>query len=191
MRRGIIALDRIAGLLIAIVLIAAGAAALGWRYDVIPDAPDRIQLEGLTDLPGEPWWPWATGAGGVLLIVLGLSWLVRHLPRRGIGRLRLPNSDDSGLLTADANAAVSAAAEALALTPGVRGGSGHVIRDRGQLVAELHCTIEPTADLTAVQAAAEQTAADLHRVLARDDLSHRIELRVARTDRTPTPTRAH
>jgi hypothetical protein len=191
MRRGVIALDRIVGLLIAIVLIAVGAAALGWRYDVIPDAPDQVRLGGLTDLPGEPWWPWATGALGLLLLVLGLSWLVRHVPRRGIGRLRLPGSDDSGQLTTDANAAVSAAAQALAQTAGVREGSGHVIRDRGQLVAELHCTLEPTADLTVVQAAAQQAAADLHRILGRDDLHHRIELRVGRTDKTPTPTRAH
>lgn len=190
MRRGVIVLDRLAGLLLAIVLIGAGAAALGWRYNLIPSAPDRVRIDGLTDLPGQPWWPWATGAGGVLLIVFGLSWLTRHLPRRGVGQLRLPGSDATGRLTTDANAAVTAAAQALALTPGVRDGSGHVLLDRGQLVAELHCVLEPSADLTAVQAAAQRAAGDLHHVLARDDLHHRIELRVARTDKTTT-TRVH
>ncbi|GAA1114691.1 hypothetical protein GCM10009630_10090 [Kribbella jejuensis] len=187
MRRGIIAFDRIAGLLVAIVLIGAGAAALGWRYDLIPNAPDRIRIVGLTDLPSEPWWPWATAAGSVLLIVLGLTWLTRHLPHRRVGQLRLPGCDATGRLSADANAAVNAAAQIIAMAPGVRDGSGHVVLDRGQLVAELHCTLEPAADLTVVHVAAQQAAADLHRVLGREDLYHRIELRVARTDRTPTP----
>ena len=86
MRRGLIAFDRLAALIIGIVLIAAGAAALGWRFDLI--AGDRLEINGLTGVPQQNWWPWATGAGGVLLVFLGFSWLVRHLPRRGTGQLR-------------------------------------------------------------------------------------------------------
>lgn len=191
MRRGLIALDRLAALVIGVVLIAAGAAALGWRYDLIPDAPSRLQINGLTELPQTPWWPWATGAGGLLLIVLGLTWLVRHIPRRGTGQLQLIGSDTTGYLTADANAAATAAVHALALTPGIRDGSGRVYLDRGQLVAEIHAVIGPTADLHAVRSAAEQASADLHRIVGRDDLYHRVELRVARSSKNPTTSRVN
>ncbi|MEU4396779.1 hypothetical protein [Kribbella sp. NPDC023855] len=191
MRRGLIAFDRLAAVVLAIVLIAAGAAALAWRHDLIPDATDRLEINGLAELPQAAWWPWATGVGGVLLVVLGLTWLARHLPRHGTGRLRLPGSDETGRLTADANAAAGAAGHVLAQTPGVRSGSGRIVLDRGQLVAEITATLEPGADLDAVRAAAEQTGQELHQVVGRDDLHHRIELRVARHAKPPTTARVH
>jgi len=111
MRRGLIAFDRLAAFVIGVLLIAAGAAALAWRFAII--AGDRVELDGLTDVPQQDWWPWATGAGGVLLVFLGLSWLVKHLPRRGTGQLNLTGSDETGRLTADANAAASTAGKVL------------------------------------------------------------------------------
>jgi hypothetical protein len=188
-RRSVIALDRLIAVVTGAVLIVAGAAALGWRYDRIPDAPARLEINGLTDLPPMPWWPWATGGGGMLLVVLGLAWLTLHLPRRGSGQLRLTGSDERGRLTADGNAATTTAGHALALTPGVRDGSGRIVVDRGQLVAALTATLEPTADLDTVRAAAEHTCKDLQRVIGRADLHHRIELRVARTAKTPAAPR--
>ncbi|WBQ03883.1 hypothetical protein [Kribbella sp. CA-293567] len=189
MRRGLITFDRLAALVIAVVLIAAGAAALAWRYDLIPDATDRLEINGLSDLPAMAWWPWATGAGGVLLVLLGLTWLARHLPRRGTGQLRLAGSDATGRLTADASAAADTAGQVLAQTAGVRHGSGRIVLDRGQLVAELTATLEPGADLDAVRAAAEHTGQQLHQVIGRDDLYHRIELRVARNSKPSTAAR--
>jgi hypothetical protein len=46
--------------------------------------------------------------------------------------------------------------------------------------------VEPTADLDTVRAAAERTADELHQIVGRDDLHHRIELRVARGTGKPT-----
>ncbi|QNE18281.1 hypothetical protein F1D05_10740 [Kribbella qitaiheensis] len=191
MRRGVIAVDRVAAAVAGLALIAAGTAALGWRYDRIPDAPDRIESTWITDATGANWWPWATGAGGILLVLLGLAWLAKHLPRRGIGRITLTGSDKTGRLSADANAAVTAAGQILAATPGVRDAGGQIVADRGQLVAEFHPAIEPGADLEVVRTAAEHAGADLLRIVGRDDLSYRIELRVARHDKTPTPDRVH
>jgi hypothetical protein len=184
MGRGVIAVDRLAAFVLGVALIAAGAAALGWRFDLIPDAPARLRFSWLPDATETTWWPWATGAAGVLLVLLGLIWLLRHLRRRGVGRLRVVGSDHTGRLTADANAAVTAAGQTLTQTPGVRSCTGRMVSDRGQLVAELNLTIEPTADLATVQAAAEQASHDLHRVIGRDDLHHRVQLHVARHEET-------
>lgn len=184
MRRGLVAFDRVAASVIALAAIAAGAAALGWRYDLIPNAPERIESPGLVELATMSWWPWATGAAGLVLVVVGLTWLVRHLPRRGTGQLRLTGSDASGRLTADANASAATAGQVLARTAGIRDGSGRIVLDRGQLVAELTATLEPGADLDQAASAAQTTAQQLHLVIGRDDLHHRVELRVARSDRT-------
>ncbi|MGW6278515.1 hypothetical protein [Kribbella sp. NPDC055071] len=189
MRRGIIVVDRFVGTVVALALITAGGLALGWWYDVLPDAPGRVTLTGPADPAEAEWWPWATGAGGVLLLALGLWWLTKHLPRRVGGRFKLAGADRSGQLTADANSAASAAAAALTNCPAVRDASGRVVADRGELVAELRCTIEPSADLGTVYAAATRVAADLHHVIGLPDLRHRIHLRVARTDKTAPPRR--
>ncbi|MEV6283898.1 hypothetical protein [Kribbella sp. NPDC051770] len=189
MRRGLIAFDRLTALLLAAVLIALGASALAWRQDLIPDATGRLEITGLTDLPRTEWWPWATAGAGALLVVLGLLWLTRHLPRRGTGRLRLNSTDSTGRLTADATAAAATAGEVLARAPGVQNASGRILLDRGQLVAELTATLDPTADLETVRAAAGRTAQELHRVIARDDLHHRVQLHVARSPKTTTVSR--
>jgi hypothetical protein len=180
MGRGVIAMDRVAAFVLGVGLIAAGAAALAWRFDLIPDAPARLRFSWLPEATQTAWWPWATGAAGVLLVLIGLIWLIRHFRSGGVGRLQLAGSDQTGRLTADANAAATAAGHALTQTVGVRSSTGRVVSDRGQLVAELNLTIEPTADLGTVQAAAEQTSRDLHRIVGRDDLRHRVHLHVAR-----------
>ncbi|TDD51507.1 hypothetical protein E1263_30030 [Kribbella antibiotica] len=189
MRRGVIALDRLVGTLIALSLLVVGGAAVAWQYGELPAAPDRITAGPVSDPTGAEWWPWATGAAGVIAICFGLWWLARHLPRRVGGRFALPGGDRSGKLVADAHSAVDAAAKALARTPGVRDGSGQVVADRGQLVAELTCTVEPTADLEAVHAAAARTAADLATVVALPKIHTRVRLRVARSDRTTAVAR--
>jgi len=185
----VIALDRTAGTLIALSLLTTGAAMIAWRYDRIPSAPDQLTAGPLTDPTGAEWWPWATGAAGVVAILLGLWWLARHLPRRVGGRFALPGGDRSGQLAADAHSAVDAAAQALARTPGIRDGSGQIVADRGQLVAELTCTIEPTADLQSVQAAAARTVAELATVVALPTIRTRVRLRVARSDKSTPPPR--
>jgi hypothetical protein len=184
MGRGVIAVDRLAAFVLGVALVAAGAAALGWWYDLIPDAPARLRFSWLPDTTQTTWWPWATGAAGVLLVLTGLIWLIRHFRSRGVGRLRLVGSDHTGRLTADANAAATAAGHTLSQTAGVRSSTGRVVSDRGQLVAELNLTIEPTADLATVQAASEQASHDMHRIVGRDDLRHRVRLHVARHEKT-------
>ncbi|GAA0582029.1 hypothetical protein [Kribbella sandramycini] len=189
MRRGVIALDRTVGIVVALGLIAAGAAVIAWRYGELPQAPERTTFGPWSDVTTAEWWPWATGAAGVTAILLGLWWLARHLPRRVDGRFALPGGDRTGKLTADASSAVDAAAQTLAHTPGVRDGSGQVVADRGQLVAELTCTIEPSADLEAIHAAALRTAGQLADVVDLPNLRTRVRLRVARTDKATPPPR--
>ncbi|MGZ0145887.1 hypothetical protein ACXJJ3_02350 [Kribbella sp. WER1] len=186
MRRGIIALDRTVGVLVALILIAAGALALLWWH---AGTPHRLTVQTPPDHTQASWWPWATGAAGIVIALIGLWWLAAHLPRRVNGHFHLSDDKQHGGLSADAHAAVAAAATDLSALPEIRDASGRVVTDRGQLVAELQCTIEPSADLDTVTAAVAEAAADLHEVLGLPRLRHRVRLRVARNDKTAAPAR--
>ncbi|MFD7155004.1 hypothetical protein ACFV9C_10410 [Kribbella sp. NPDC059898] len=192
MRRGVITLDRTVGVLVALGLIAAGTLALLWWH-----AGTTHQLT-LPNRTAAGWWPWATGVAGVVAAGVGLWWLTAHLPRRVNGRFHLTaerradgeaGGTRTGRLSADAHAAVAAAAVDLCSLPEIRDASGRVVADRGELVAELQCTIEPSADLEKVQAAVTNAAAELDAVLGLPRLRHRVRLRVARSDKTAPPPR--
>ncbi|GAA1601888.1 hypothetical protein GCM10009804_68040 [Kribbella hippodromi] len=191
MRRGVITLDRTIGTLISLALITAGAFALCWYYNVFAAAPTELTTHTPRDYTRTTWWPWATGATAIALLLLGLLWLTRHLPTRTNANFTLTPGNVNGRLLADANAAVTAAAQGLSNRPEFRDGSGRIRLDRGQLVAELHCTIEPSADLTDVHAAVAQATQNLQTVLGIPTLHHRTHLRVARTNKPAPPPRVH
>lgn len=183
MSRAVIGWDRVAAFLLGLVLLAAGLAVVAWWAGYLDDvwsaAPDALDTRAAADLAGETWWPWALGVAGGVLVLLGLWWLLAHIPRRSAGPLRLNGSGSGGELSIDGTEAAQAAAESLIATPGVRAASGSFIRDRGELVAGLRVTIDPTADLDEVASAVEVASADLHRVLGRDDVRCRAQVLVA------------
>lgn len=186
MSRGVITLDRFAALLMGIVAIAAGVFAVGWWLNVFSWLPTSLETAPVTGATTQPWWPWAAGLAGTVLVLLGLRWLVAHIPHGSVDDLTLPGTGIEGKLRAAATPVAKAAADALAATPGVRSATGRVRRDRGQLIARLSATIEADADLQAVASAADRIAIDLARVLEREDLHSLVMLRVATRNR-PLP----
>ena len=184
MSRGVIAFDRFASFLVGIVLVAAGAFALVWWLDLFSWLPRALNTSPVTDAISRPWWPWVAGLVGAVLVLLGLRWLAGHLPSSRVGELTLPGSGRQGKLRAAATPVAKNAAEVLEGTPGVRSVSGRMLRERGQLVARLDATIEAGADLQAITSAADQVAADLAKVLERDDLRCQVQLKVATRSRS-------
>lgn len=184
MRRRVLALDRTVLLLLALLLICLGAAAVtwgaGWATSLWPQAPDQLDPTPGTGLFAAPWWGWATLAAGLGLGALALWWLIAHRTHHSTGLLQLTGSDQTGRLRLDGSAAADLAAERLSRTRGVRNGKGKVTTDRGQLLAELDLTLEPDADLPTIVTATDHTMADLARVLGRDDVYARVTLHVAR-----------
>lgn len=186
--RRTLAVDRVAAFVVALVLIAGGAAALIWWFRLVADLPTSVPASTLHDASTRSWWPWAVAVGGLVLVLVGLRWLVAHLPRRAVSHLSLPGSDRSGRLRVACRPLAAAAAESMRTTPGVTSSSGRVRRERGQLVATLRATITPDADLATVASAADSVARDLARVLERDDVRCEVRLRVAATGSVPRAT---
>lgn len=183
MSRRVITLDRFASFLVGLMVIAAGALAFAWW--LTPGwLPRSLDTSPITDVTSQGWWPWVTGLAGAVLVLAGLRWLAGHVPHSRVGEVTLPGSDDDGRLRATATPVAKAAADVLQSTPGVRSATGRVVRERGQLVARLGATIEASADLHSIAFAADQMAADLARVLGRDDLRCLVQLKVATRTRS-------
>ena len=195
MSRKLVALDRIATLLLAVLLLGGGLAALDWRYGWVLSYPDRTRTSAALELTTAGWWPWAAGAVGVVLILLGLWWLLAHL-RRGIEpTLRLPATDPSGKVTADLASLADAAADdfqSRAPVDHVRGtarriGSDHVI--------EIRAHVDPRADGDSITQAARSATGDVARAFPDGSVTCRIILDSPRTHRglrrAPATARVH
>ncbi len=189
MSRATVAVDRIALVLLALILLAAGALGLVWWSGRLASLPPTTDLGAVAALTHEPWWAWALGALGVLLVLVGLRWMAAHLPDRGVSQLILAGSDGSGRLLVDASSVVTAAAEQLSRTPGVISVRGLIQRDRGQLVARFNTTLDRRADLHLVAEAADAVSAQLRDVLQRDDVDAAVRLKVGRADAPPPRVR--
>ncbi|GCD19595.1 hypothetical protein CTKZ_11570 [Cellulomonas algicola] len=178
-----LAVDRVLLLLLGLVLVVVGVAAVGWQVgflaDVWPSAPRRLAVD-TGSVTGESGYPLLLALVGVVLVVLGLWWLLAHLPRRSVGPLRLPGGDRPGRLVVDPGPAVATAAGVLAEDRDVRSARGAVLRDRGETVVRLRTTVEPGADLPGVVAACDRVLADLAHVLPTERLRSRVEISVLR-----------
>jgi hypothetical protein len=187
MRRSVLGLDRIVAVLFGLILFVVGVGTAAWYSGGLrrlwPQFPKKVSTDKASDWLNTTWWPWAAGTVGALAVLLGLWWLIAHLPRRSVGTLVLPGSGKAGRLLADPSGIAATAAEVLADTPGIRSVHSKVIRDRGELVVALTGTIDPRADLADVIAATDTVAGDLNTVLGRDDARARIHLSVARRPR--------
>ncbi len=182
MSRAVIAWNRIVTLLLGLVLIALGVAAILWWRGTFPGWPTRLRTDQATQATQQPWWPWVAGGVGLVLGLLGLRWLVSHLPNRGVTTIALPGSSSAGRLDAQVRPIAAAAADALALTPGVRSARGVIQQERGQVIAKLRATVEPRADLQLIADAADRVSADIRQVTQRDDIVCQVNLTVARSE---------
>lgn len=177
-------MDRAATLLVGILLLVVGILAILWWFDIVFELPRSSNTDGIADVLTSSWWPWVSGIVGVVLILVGLRWLLAHLPSNGVKELNLSGTGDDGRLSFNASSAASAAAKQFSQLPSVRSAKGRVTRDRGQLVVALDATIDPAADLNELAKAADQIIADLAQVMGRHDLYGRVRLRVGSSSRS-------
>lgn len=178
MTRTTVSVDRVATLLVAALLAGGGLLALDWQFGWLLDLPPRTSSSVALDVVTRAWWPWALGAGGVLVVLVGLRWLAVHLRTGGVSHLSLPGTGSDGRLRVSTKAAAAAAADVLVDNPGVRSARGKLNRDRGQLVIDLRAALTPDADLRELAEICDAVAADLGHVLGRSDLYCRVHLRV-------------
>lgn len=179
MSRVVIALDRLCALVLGVALLALGVGAIAWQANRLSWAQDTLTAPWLVTATGARWWPWATGAGGVVLIVLGGWWLVAHVPRRRLGEIRLPGSGPEGILRVSTVAVAAAAARSLAAAHGVREANGRAMIDRGVPTIVVTGTVDPMADLTELAVTATRVQQEIDQALDGAEMATRVHLHVA------------
>ena len=172
MRRSVLGLDRFLAVVVGLCLVVVGAAVAswytGWLADVWTATPKELSTAGAADVVEMSWWRWAAIGAGVLAVVLGLWWLIAHLPRRGVGMLVLPGSGKTGRLLVDPAGPASAAADTLADS---RASAAHTRRSCA--TGESSSSRSPARstralDLSEVVAAADAVTTDLQAGLGHD-----------------------
>ncbi len=170
------ALDRALVAHVGLLLAAAGAGLLGWHQDWFPQLGETLRTDAVADAAHSGWWPWAVAAGGVLLGLLGLRWLVAHVPGRGPGAVRLAASGPTGRLEVDLRATADAVGTRLAGLAPVTGVRTTTSESRDGSVLEIRARLEPEADAESVVAAVRTCREELDAAFPDHEVGLRVRL---------------
>ncbi|TDK87447.1 hypothetical protein [Mycolicibacterium mucogenicum] len=149
--------DRAATLVAGVVVACVGAAAALWPTHVVHAAPEQISTGPAERVTSSTWWPWELAGAGALLLILGLVWLIAHVPVRKAQVLRVPGTSEPGFITVNLDGVAAAAAAALAQDSNVQSAKGKAIADRGSSTVELTVTTAQPAGLADVISAIDTT----------------------------------
>ena len=156
-------LDRLATLVAGIVVTAIGVAAVLWPIHVVRAAPGRISAGPVVRATTSAWWPWELAGAGTLLVLVGLVWLISHVPMRKAPVLRVPGTTDPGFIAVNLDGVALAAAAALEQESNVQSAKGKAVIDRGISTVELTVTVSHPAGLAGVITAVDTTCAHVAR----------------------------
>jgi hypothetical protein len=163
-KRATASVDRTSTAVVGLALIALGGGAIAWEQGRFPGR-ERLDAAFVDTAVDAGWWPWALAAAAIVLVLLGLWWLLAHLPRRSVGTVAFASSADAdvdGRLSVDLGTAARSAAKSLAAHEGVVSATGRSVSDRGQRVVEITATLDPAVtSLDKVAGAAAQTRNDI------------------------------
>lgn len=178
--------DRAATVLLGLVLIALAALLWEWRLDLTGLLDTEGEVAGVGSVVTSDWWPWVAAAVGLALGVLGLLWLLAHLPRPTRGTTRLSASDATGRLEADHASLAKALAERWASLAPVTGTRGRTSPDAPDVVL-LTGHVELEADPADILDAAAQVEREV--VEAFPDLDVRVRFLLEGPSRQPRTRR--
>jgi hypothetical protein len=185
--RRIRSIDRLATLVVGLVLLAGGLLAWEWRLDLTGWFRPTLSTRGADSVLDSSWWPWAWAVGGLVLGILGLLWLIAHLPRPTRGTSRIDGSDATGRLEVDVASLARTLADRWAELAPVTGVRGRTAPDAHDLV-ELIGHVDVEAEAEALLEGTEQLETEVERAFPDGSIRVRFLLqgpgRQPRTRRT-------
>ena len=176
-------IDRLAALLLGVLLIVLGLGLLVWNTDWLPHIPQAITAPGLVTASGTHWWPWALAVAGILLIVLALRWLFTHTPQAKIKTQRLSGAEKNGVIDVDLKHVAGAAAHALEQHPDVDSAKGRAIFDRGTRTIALDVTTNSPTLLTELTGPIDAVGRHIAEVIGEANVATRTTIHVTKHPR--------
>lgn len=183
MTRTVRGVDRVLTALVGLVLIAAALIVLDAKYQVVSGAPTSLSTGPVSGWTVTGWWPWAVGAAGVVLVLLGLWWLLSHARHTGDSTRALDGSDATGRLQVDLSSVASAAGKAFESSAPVTGVRASTPQLGRQQMIVLTGHVEPRAHGESLVGAARAVRSDVQAAFG-DDVEPRFVL-----DRPQRPRR--
>jgi len=187
MNRTLQSFDRLVCLLVGAALVVGALVVVDWKYRLVLDGyGDTWGTGAISDATSAPWWPWAVGGAGVVLVLLGLWWLLAHLPRTARSVVRLRDSDRSGRLEVDLSSVATAVGrdfEASSPVNDVSASTQEIGADR-LLVVRAH--VDPRADGPTLTRAAQRITDDVRAAFDGERVHSRV---VLEAPRRPRPTK--
>lgn len=179
--------DRVATALAGLLLIVTGVALIDWKQHIVRhDYPHRLDLQTLVRWEHAGWWPWATSAAGIVLVLAGLWWLLAHARRARIPTLALPAVQDStgnGTLTLDTATLEHALTQDLIGHGPVTAARAKTLRDRHGLVVQIAATLDEGATGTAVASCDQRLDEQMSQAFPGSGLRARLVLNAPRPPR--------
>ncbi|MCF6377112.1 hypothetical protein L2K70_05825 [Nocardioides KLBMP 9356] len=126
--------DRATTIVLGLVLLGLAALVWEWRLDLTGLLDADREVAGVGSVVDSTWWPWVAAAVGLVLGLLGLLWLLAHLPRPTRGSTRLSGSDATGRLEADHASLAKALADRWASLAPVTGTHGRMTPDAPDVI---------------------------------------------------------
>jgi hypothetical protein len=162
MTRMAVGFDRVIALLTGVALVALAVLTVAWQRGALGDGrPLQVVFATATTTS---WWPWASAAAGVVLILAGLRWLLAHHPATKANSVTL-SGGQSEEFSADAVAAARAAADRLSLQSTVLKATGTAVIERGSPVVLLNVTVPARGGLTEVVDDVDDVLRTVHEML--------------------------
>lgn len=138
------AADRPAAAVIGLVLLAAGATVIDWRFDFV-GVWSRLDTSLIDAILDADWFPWVALGGALLLAGLALWWLLARLPYPVEGRVALAGTGSDRIDLDVRSVAPRLRADLERHAPVDRVSSRRFELRGGQLI-RLHAHVDPRAD---------------------------------------------
>ena len=158
MSSGLLRLDRLVGLVLGLLLVAAGLLLVDWHLDQVLALPERVDLSGLASATDAGWWPFAALAVAIVLLLLGLRWLVAHLPRVRSASTRLPDTSGAGRIELDTGSLAKAVAGSVQSPLALPSASGQARTHGGRATVEVAAHVSRSTEVREVREVGERAA---------------------------------
>lgn len=177
-----VAFDRIATFFCGLCLLAIGCLVIAWQQGAF--GAGAAVHSTFVQYVERPWWPWALGATGVVLVILGGRWVATHRWPPKVSRVVLAATQPD--LTADATSVATAAAASLKEQAGVLKARGTAAVEGGTPTVTMTVTVPARRGIRSAVGVADSTMKTVNamlggsvalRTVLRVDVKHGLAVR--------------